>query len=651
MPANRLKKAALCFCVPAFLSAGIIARSTAQAPARPEIKPLDKDLCADFATQVIEETDPVSKALLKGNFFGVMNEIGCFLQANQSNQAAIDVIRPARASAWSAFQSLSASEQQGASVSPGTSTNAVSKPSGPTALAEEFGGASATNATSSTTLQWAPGALLTNIALYGLVPLCVPGIDTGPCIKEKTLEWLNPLTFKITSSTAGGSRSLTGTASASGSASPAQPVTVSSSGTSGPSFSGLTVQYAFYGSKSQAAANAARNLKGSSSAPAAAKTASVTVQQYLNQIKSENTTLNGLDNCVALQTWQGKTNSDPDFIAKLSPVDPKNPQAVSDLEERMEQLYSGLLTNMLQDATCKPALENFPAMFESILEAKTYEDIASQKNASKKPELALEYDLNTPQNKPSYSSVKGTFTKSFLSPNKKPASPTDPSADPDPSQAAFRANVKNSVTSLVSTGFGGVQKKNSGVAAAAKPNAEAAVSPLSLTLTGSADIYSTQPSSSVPSASRLRDIQAGAELSYLFAPPTNSSALRTFIGDVTLAGAYSYQDQTSPAILTGPALSDFTGLPSSTTTAYTKRGVIHLGQLKLGFGTGTNINFPLAFTYSNRTELVVHPTWGLQFGISYNLTSLLTSAANSSTANTTAKPAPALAPAPAAATQ
>jgi hypothetical protein len=81
----------------------------------------------------------------------------------------------------------------------------------------------------------------------------------------------------------------------------------------------------------------------------------------------------------------------------------------------------------------------------------------------------------------------------------------------------------------------------------------------------------------------------------------------------------------SPALLTGPALSDFTGLPSSTTTAYAQRGVIHLGQAKLGFGTGNNMTFPLVFTYSNRSELVVHPTWGLQFGVTYNLSSLLSS--------------------------
>jgi hypothetical protein len=52
-----------------------------------------------------------------------------------------------------------------------------------------------------------------------------------------------------------------------------------------------------------------------------------------------------------------------------------------------------------------------------------------------------------------------------------------------------------------------------------------------------------------------------------------------------------------------------------------------------GGGTGTNLSFPVAFTYSNRTELVVHPAWGLQVGISYNLTSLFSSSGTTKSGN------------------
>jgi hypothetical protein len=148
---------------------------------------------------------------------------------------------------------------------------------------------------------------------------------------------------------------------------------------------------------------------------------------------------------------------------------------------------------------------------------------------------------------------------------------------------------------------------------------------LSLTVNGDVDIYDPKPPATIPSANFLRDIQAGAELAYLFSPSAKSSPLRTFIGSFRLSGAYSYQDQISPAILTGPALNDFTGLPTSTTSAYAKRGIIHLAQVKLGLGTGSTLTYPLSFTYSNRTELITHPTWGVQFGITYDLTALFTS--------------------------
>jgi hypothetical protein len=98
------------------------------------------------------------------------------------------------------------------------------------------------------------------------------------------------------------------------------------------------------------------------------------------------------------------------------------------------------------------------------------------------------------------------------------------------------------------------------------------------------------------------------------------------IGDPTLAGSYLYQDQTSPSILSGPPSSiTFVGLPTTAKTAYTSRGPIHLAQLRLGFGNGTNLKFPIAVTYSNRSELVTGHTFGLQMGLSYNLTSGLSS--------------------------
>jgi hypothetical protein len=161
--------------------------------------------------------------------------------------------------------------------------------------------------------------------------------------------------------------------------------------------------------------------------------------------------------------------------------------------------------------------------------------------------------------------------------------------------------------------------------AAAKGTAAANTKPWTINASVSADLYNSEPSSSIPSASHLRDIQAGVEIDYLV-PSSKIPVVGSLIGDSTLAGTYYYQDQTSPSILKGPPQSiTIADLPSTATQVYTARGPINLGQIRLGFGTGTNVSFPICFTYSNRSELIAHPIKGLQFGLSYNLSSLFAS--------------------------
>ena len=231
-----------------------------------------------------------------------------------------------------------------------------------------------------------------------------------------------------------------------------------------------------------------------------------------------------------------------------------------------------------------------------------------QSSSAAKPEVALEYDLNTPLGKPSYSAAKVTGTWNFHLRKGKGAppapSPTQQATNPKrtPAQESVQTYAQTEADVLASVSSQKSAPTLKQVSAPAKSLAQADTPPWSFTLTGTADIYNAQPPSSVPSASHLRDIQAGAEIARVFSPSKDSSGVRNFIGSITAALAYSYEDQTSPALLTGPALSDFTGLPSSTTAAYAQRGIIHLGQLRLGFGTGTNLTFPVAFTYSNRTE-------------------------------------------------
>jgi len=597
------------------------------------------DECRQLANDLLTNSGITQKILLETNFAGLTDSVVCAVQANANNRKIAEAVAPQRTAVWNAFNNLSGSEQQGASSSAGASTNAVSKPSGPSALAEEFGGANVSTGTSSFTAQWAPGSMFTNLALTGVDYLCLsPGNPKG-CISPKLLKRLTPLTLKITANTSGASSSATGTASATAASGKAQPVTVTSKGASGPGFAGVTAQYSFWGSRKQAGVTSLTTT--SISSPVAT--------YYVNEMNKAAAFTNALAGCDVYTQWQkGATAAVVETLSGV-PVKPGKDD-IQRTQNAIEEQFRMLVTDMLASKACTASIQGLQQFMAAILEAQTYEEFTAMEHSTAAPELALEYDLNTPQNQPSYSSAKFTGNWQFgKTVPKKGAAPAKAStaASGNPCNAGAKpaalcqiAQFAQSQAAAVSTVAGASAAKNPEAqaasaasarmaAAAAKPLANANAQPGSLTVTGGAAVYHSEPSSSIPSASHLRDLQAAAEFSWLFAPNPNSSVVRTFIGPITAAAAYSYQDQISPAILTGPALADFTGLPASTTTAYTKRGVIHLEQFRLGFGKGSNTSFPLCFTRSNRTELITHPTWGVQFGVSYNLTSLFTSSGTS----------------------
>jgi hypothetical protein len=147
-----------------------------------------------------------------------------------------------------------------------------------------------------------------------------------------------------------------------------------------------------------------------------------------------------------------------------------------------------------------------------------------------------------------------------------------------------------------------------------------------VTANGAFSIYDSDPSSSIPGASRLRDIQAAAQADHDF---QLNSAVTGKIG-MTLTGAFYFQHQSSPAILNVdpsapvPGVT-FTGLPANATQVFAEKGNIGIGQLKLSVGSGSNIKVPISLAYSNRTELITKPTWRGQIGISYDFDSLFAS--------------------------
>jgi hypothetical protein len=237
--------------------------------------------------------------------------------------------------------------------------------------------------------------------------------------------------------------------------------------------------------------------------------------------------------------------------------------------------------------------------------------------ASSTPLLGVEYDFSTPANKPSYHSAKLNFSWQ-----------STVSCTTQVQAAATRALKKGRPNSTPQDGMTATCNTAKGKSTTTSPSSAptSATPSWTVSASGGADIYSDEPSSTIPAASRLRDVQAGAEVArvwHISEHTINTPALADLLskmGDLSLVGAYYYQDQTSPSILNGPPSSiTFNGLPTTASQVFATRGPINVGQVRLGFGTGTNLRFPVAVSYSNRSDLIVHPFVGVQFGVSYDL--------------------------------
>jgi hypothetical protein len=170
----------------------------------------------------------------------------------------------------------------------------------------------------------------------------------------------------------------------------------------------------------------------------------------------------------------------------------------------------------------------------------------------------------------------------------------------------------------------------------------------SLAANGGFELYNSQPSSSIPGASRLRDAQLGVEVDWKPGFPhqgkgsTNQGSAtpepKGFLANLTsptLSATYYFQHQASPAILnvtpsaplTGITL---TGLPPNATQLFAQKGNISIGQLKVTLGSGS-ARVPFAVSYSNRTELIPKHEWKAQIGVSYDFDSLFASAGSGKT--------------------
>lgn len=477
------------------------------------------------------------------------------------------------------------STQQSSPAGSSGATSSVSKPSGTTSLIQDVGGFSATNNGSSLTLQFAPGDLFEQLASNGVFDLCTSTIQSRHCKSKTWLKVLAPATLSVTTNTTTPGSSVSGTAAGTGTA---VPVTLKSMSNT-LSFGGVTAKYAFlYRNKTSDGTIQPASLIDAASAEAKSLSASV----------------GDFSTCREYASWRNDDRNIQEVTNEMVKVQTERNQ--EDLLSFMLSRYTDLVKGMLKDPTCKEPLSRVRNVLNTV--SAYQEAIAAQEviATSSTPLLGLEYDFITPANKPSYHTAKLNFSwqssASCTAQVQVGAKKTLKTVTPEAATCAPNKGTKTT---------------NSLTPASASPT-------WTISASGGADIYNDEPSSTIPSASRLRDVQAGAEITFIttnvLKKSTGLSQFFSTVGDPSVVFAYYYQDQTSPSILKGPPSSiTFNGLPTTASQVFATRGPINVGQIRLGFGTGKNVKFPIAVSYSNRSDLIVHPFVGVQFGISYDL--------------------------------
>jgi len=143
----------------------------------------------------------------------------------------------------------------------------------------------------------------------------------------------------------------------------------------------------------------------------------------------------------------------------------------------------------------------------------------------------------------------------------------------------------------------------------------------SFAVNGAVELYDQKPSADIPDAGHVRDAQFAVQVQ-------RDLGTLAFLGSAAVSGAYYFQYQQSPAILEvepGAPLPGitFTTFPPAATEVFAAKGHLHVAQLRLVLGpSGSSARFPIAISYSNRTELVTRPVLRGEIGVSYDFDSL-----------------------------
>lgn len=468
--------------------------------------------------------------------------------------------------------------QTGAPTGSGGSTSAVSKPSTPLSIATEYGGITSSTSGQTMTFQAPLDGIPRILVSHGDIPYCdTPLLSRLPgCVSRAVLDKLDRIGIGVSVNTSG-SNNVSGTATGTGQGT-TQQASLSSVGSKIPSFAGTFVKVAII-------------KAGSDKLPDPSTLKSDSLMKSFGTVVSEVRALPGYvdwQECVRKKLMAAAANERDAVFMKYygqivdvmlagTKVDcSANPALVPTPEQ-----------STLTDADRKVVQDMKAFLASSEIVGAQFEEAVDE--AATAPVLSFEYDYNTPQNQPTNSTIKLVGSLNFL--EKK-------------AQEAAKENAK---------GF--------------DSDTSVPMAPLTLTYNGGFSLYNYVPASTIPGASLLRDVQVGTELDYSISSSNWPSILKK-IGDSTVSATYYFQYQTSPSILNvtpGSPLNGITitGLPSTATQVFAKKGDIHVAQLKWGFGKGKNVKFPIAVTYSNRTELITHPAWGLQFGVSYDLSAFM----------------------------
>jgi hypothetical protein len=317
------------------------------------------------------------------------------------------------------------------------------------------------------------------------------------------------------------------------------------------------------------------------------------------------------------------------YYAQIVGILFKNPPEAENCSENGNQPNPVQTVPDIQPKELQPYQKQLLAAFDNYLASLSLFEAFLDKAvlAAAKPVVALEYDFNTPVSQPTTSTVKVIISKAWFQ-----------KRCPSPSK---KSDVKpQEQTATATPGGPGTAPNPAKTTPCASLTSSGCINQLTATLNAGGNFYNSTPSN-VPGAGAFRDAQVGTEADWALCTSA-SNPVGSFLGNATIGFTYYYQDQVSPSILRVasagmplPGIS-ITGLSSSATQVFAKKGPINFAQVKYGLGTGKNVKFPIAFSYSNRTDLIVHRLWSAQFGVSYDLSSLFNSSASTNTSGSNA---------------